>query len=401
MRKFILTVLCFLAGADLLLAQAFNNPTISTCDGVQFYCITGPMEEVCINIIVDPNDPNKDSIAYFEISWGDNSQNTIVPGSPNPAEQHHTYNLSSFFGSCKFQESYTIILQTYLTDSLADPTNSAFILTWRNPPVAYFAVSSNPCANEGVTFQGSVAPGGGGLVNCPAAGITYEVWDLGDGQIYLGDTLGYVFENGGTYNISYCVGNVCDTVCSTSTVTVSNPPDAVLTPITNNAINVLGNEYNICMDDSLEYLQLTGANSFSSNSFSWNVEGPAGGWRWYPDPAAPDTNIVAMQFSQPGAYKIYLRVSNNCIAADDASIIVHVIKPPAVQLQAQGDTCTAISYTPIPLDTAAVYTINGIAFDSFPVALPLSNDPYFLEAVMKNFCGEVHAYDTFALRPAG
>ena len=385
----------------MLIAQSFNNPTITTCDGVQFYCITGPLEEVCINIIVDPNDPNKDSIAYFEIIWGDNSPNTIVPGSPNPAAQSHTYDLSSFFGSCKFQESYTIILQSYLNDTLADPTNSAFILTWRNPPVAKFAVSSNPCVNEGVTFQGSVAPGAGGLVSCPSAGITYEVWDLGDGQLYTGDTLGYVFENGGVYNISYCVGNVCDTVCSSSTVTVSTPPDAVLTPATNNAINVFGNEYNICMDDSLEYLQLTGANSFSSNSFSWNVEGPAGGWRWYPDPAAPDTNIVAMQFSQPGTYKIYLRVSNNCIAADDAEVIVHVIKPPAVQLQAQVDTCTAISYTPIPLDTAAVYTINGIAFDSFPVALPLSNDFYFLEASMKNFCGEVHAYDTFALRPAG
>lgn len=401
MKKLIWIVLGYLGSSGILTAQSFNNPTITTCDGVQFYCITGPLEEVCINIIVDPNDPNKDSIDYFEIIWGDNSPNTIVPGSPNPASQHHEYNLSSFFGSCKFQESYTIILQTYLNDTLADPTNSAFILTWRNPPVAKFVMSSNPCVNEGVTFQGSVAPGVGGLVNCPTAGITYEVWDLGDGQLYTGDTLGYVFENGGIYNISYCVGNVCDTVCSTSTVTVSTPPDAVLTPATNNAINVIGNQYNICMDDSLEYLQLTGANSFSSNSFSWNVEGPSGGWRWYPDPAAPDTNIVAMQFSQPGTYKIYLRVTNTCIANDDAEIVVHVIKPPVVQLQAQRDTCTAISYTPIPLDTAAVYMINSVEFDSFPVVLPLSNDVYFLEAVMKNFCGEVHAYDTFALRPAG
>ncbi|MDO8366932.1 MAG: PKD domain-containing protein [Saprospiraceae bacterium] len=400
MKKLILSALCLVGGFGIISAQPFNNPTITTCNGVQFYCITGPLEEVCVNIIVDPNDPNKDSIVYFEITWGDNSPNTIVPGSPNPGDQTHTYNLSSFFGSCKFQESYTIILQTYLTDTLADPTNSAFILTFRNPPVAFFAMSSNPCANEGVTFQGSVVPGGGGLVNCPVAGISYEVWDLGDGQLYTGDTLGYVFENGGTYNISYCVGNVCDTVCSSSTITVSSPPDAVINPTTNNAINILGNEYNICMGDSLEYLQLTGANSFSSNSFSWNVEGPAGGWQWYPDPEAPDTNIVAMQFSQPGQYKIYLRVTNTCIADDDAQIIVNVIKPPSVQLQAQGDTCTAIAYTPIPLDTAAVYTINGIEYDSFPVFLPLSNNFYFLEAEMKNFCGEVHAYDTFALRTA-
>ena len=400
MKKLILTTICLLGVSGTLLSQAYNNPTIATCDGVQFYCITGPLEEICINIIVDPNDPNKNNISYFEITWGDNSPNTIVPGSPNPATQTHTYDLSSFYGSCKFQEPYTIILQTYLNDTLADPTNSAFILTFRNPPVAHYAVSSNPCANEGVTFQGSVVPGGNGLVNCPSAGITYETWDLGDGQYYTGNTLGYIFEYGGTYNLTYCVGNVCDTVCTSGTVTVSSPPDAVLTPATNNAINVFGNEYNICMDDSLEYLQLTGANSFSSSSFSWSVQGPSGGWAWYPDPETPDTNIVAMQFSQPGRYKIYLRVSNTCIADDDAEIIVNVIKPPAVQLQAQPDTCTVVSYTPIPLDTAAIYRINGIEYDSFPVLLAFSNDVYFLEAEMKNFCGEAFAYDTFALRPA-
>jgi gliding motility-associated-like protein len=400
MKNLVLTILCLLGGLGVVFSQSYNNPTITTCDGVQFYCITGPLEEICINIIVDANDPNKDSIAYFEINWGDNSPNTIIPGSSNPAEQTHVYNLASFFGTCEFQDSYTIILQSFLNDSLADPTNSAFILTLRNPPVAHFAVSGNPCANEGVTFQGSAVPGGGGLVSCPVAGINYEVWDLGDGQLYTGDTLGYVFENGGIYNVTYCVGNICDTVCSSSTVTVSTPPDAEIIPATNNAINVFGNEYNICMDDSLEYLQLAGANSFSSNSFSWNVEGPAGGWHWYPNPDVPDTNIVAMQFSQTGTYKIYLRVTNNCIADDDAEIIVNIIKPPSVQLQAQGDTCTAITYTPIPLDTAVVYTINGIEYDSFPVSLPLSNNIYYLEAVMENFCGEVHAYDTFALRPA-
>ena len=401
MKKLILVTLCVYWTTGLLFSQSYNNPTIATCDGVQFYCITGPLEEICVNIIVDPNDPNRDSIDHFEIDWGDNSTNTVVPGSPNPAQQTHIYNLSDFFGTCKYQKSYTIVMQTFLNDTLADPTNSAFILTFRNPPVARFAMSSNPCANEGVTFQGSVTPGGGGgLVDCPVAGVNYEVWDLGDGQYYTGSTLGYTFNNGGTYNINYCVGNVCDTVCSSGTFTVSSQPNAELIPATNNAINVFGNEYNICMDDSLEYLQLTGANSFASNSFSWSVDGPSDGWQWYPDPEAPDTNIIAMQFSRPGKYKIYLKVSNTCIADDRAEVVVNVIRVPSVSLQAQGDTCTAIKYTPIPLDTAVIYTINGIEYDSFPVILPLSNDTYFLEAVDSNFCGEVHAYDTFALRTA-
>ena len=400
MRKTILSLIGLLAVSARLFGQTYNNPTITTCDGVHFYCITGPLEEICVNIIVDPNDPSKDSIDHFEIDWGDNSPLTVVPGSLNPPSQLHVYNLSDFYGTCQYQKSFTIILQTYQADSLADPTNSAFILTFRNPPVANFFMSSNPCANEGVTLQGSLVGGGGGLSDCPVAGVNYEVWDLGDSLYYTGNTLGYVFTDGGTYNVTYCVGNVCDTVCSSGTFTISYPPDAELIPITNNAINVIGNEYNICMDDSLEYLQLTGANSFSSSSFSWNVEGPAGGWQWYPDPAAPDTNIVAMQFSQPGTYKIYLEVSNNCIANDRAEVIVNVIKLPAVSLQAQGDSCTAITYTPIKLDSNVTYTLNGIKLDTFPIFLPISNDIYFLEAVMKNFCGEVHAYDTFALRAA-
>jgi hypothetical protein len=295
MKKFLLATLGLYWTTGLLFSQSYNNPTIATCDGVQFYCITGPLEEICVNIIVDPNDPNRDSIHHFEIDWGDNSTNTVVPGSPNPPQQTHEYNLSNFFGTCNYQKSFTIVMQTFLNDTLADPTNSAFILTFRNPPVARFAMSSNPCANEGVTLQGSVAPGGGGgLVNCPAAGVNYEVWDLGDGQYYTGNTLGHTFTNGGTYNINYCVGTVCDTVCTSSTVTVSSQPNAELIPATNNAINVFGNEYNICMDDSLEYLQLTGANSFASNSFSWSVDGPSDGWQWYPDPEAPDTNIIAV-----------------------------------------------------------------------------------------------------------
>ena len=401
MKKTILLLLLLLSVSAGLSAQTYNNPTIATCDGVQFYCITGPLEEICVNIIVDPNDPNRDSIVRFDIDWGDNSPITVVQGSQNPPSQTHVYNLSDFFGTCKYQQSYTIIMQTYLNDTLADPTNSAFILTFRNPPVSSFVMSSNPCANESVTLQGSVSGGsGGGLTNCPVAGVNYEEWNLGGGQYYTGNTLGYVFSSGGTYQVTYCSGNVCDTVCSTGSFTVTNPPNAELIPATNNAINVTGNEYNICMDDSLEYLQLTGANSFSSSSFSWKVEGPAGGWQWYPDPEAPDTNIVAMQFSQPGTYRVYLEVSNNCIANDRAEVIVNVIRTPAIRLQAQGDSCTSITYTPIQLDTSVTYTLNGIEQDTFPLFLPLSNDTYFLEAVMKNFCGEVHAYDTFSLRTA-
>ncbi|MFN7830879.1 MAG: hypothetical protein ACK5Q2_02730, partial [Bacteroidota bacterium] len=73
MKKLILATLCVYWTTGLLFSQSYNNPTIATCDGVQFYCITGPLEEICVNIIVDPNDPNRDSIDHFEIDWGDNS----------------------------------------------------------------------------------------------------------------------------------------------------------------------------------------------------------------------------------------------------------------------------------------------------------------------------------------
>jgi hypothetical protein len=50
MKKLILTTICLLGVSGTLLSQAYNNPTIATCDGVQFYCITGPLEEICVNV---------------------------------------------------------------------------------------------------------------------------------------------------------------------------------------------------------------------------------------------------------------------------------------------------------------------------------------------------------------
>ena len=167
------TAILTLGGALLLAATAIaqtNNPTIAPCDGLQYLCVSAEdtqFVEVCVNIIVDPDNPNTDSIAFFQISWGDGSPNTILPGSANPAAQIHLYDLADFLASCDYETQTIIKLETYYTSSNGgvnfEPSNSAFILTFRQPPQANFGISANPCTGIPMTFQGSITgvPSGG------------------------------------------------------------------------------------------------------------------------------------------------------------------------------------------------------------------------------------------------
>ena len=120
--------------------QAQEPPTIQICSGQQEVCIDQPFFELCVTISVDPAFPQ--SIDRFEINWGDGTMVTVVPGSANPPNQFHTYDLSDFFGTCDYiNDDFVVRLDAFLDDGTS--TNNAFFPAFKNPPQAIIQNSTN------------------------------------------------------------------------------------------------------------------------------------------------------------------------------------------------------------------------------------------------------------------
>ena len=77
--------------------------------------------------------------------------------------------------------------------------------------------------------------------------------------------------------------------------------------------------------------------------------------------------------------------------------MVTVLSNPALALEAQVNSCSELSYTPVPFNSEAIYSINGIQISSFPIPLQPSNMPYIVEANLETTCGIQIRKDTFAI----
>ena len=365
-----------------------NNPTIAACNGQQYICATSPMVELCVDILVSPQYPHANDIAFFKIDWGDSTAITTVPGSTNPPSITHTYLVDSFFNTCIYEKKFTIILETHHNNPSTEPTNSAFILTIRNPPVPVFGVYPGiPCTGSTVRLSGA------GLGACSNMGINYRSWVIA-GDTLSGATVYHAYPSAGVQPVQYCVGNVCDTICVTSGITVLDPAVAGVA-VDSGGINIGNGNYTVCLEDSIAVLRLDGSISVNELNYSWQVEGPAGGWQWYQDSIAPDTSLIRIQFSDTGVYKITLRVDNTCDLPDIVKIRVDVLRQPPLALNPQKDTCQALLYTPSPYLDGVIYRINGVKPDSFPVLLTTASIPYQIEAFLPHICGDQLLLDTF------
>jgi hypothetical protein len=63
-----------------------------------------------------------------------------------------------------------------------------------------------------------------------------------------------------------------------------------------------------------------------------------------------------------------------------------VDKPVALSLDTPSIECLLWNYTPSPFEPEAVYTINGLVRDSFPVALEAPQSPFNVVATVHNAC---------------
>lgn len=385
--------LLLLVNPGSVLAQN-NNPTISACDGKQYLCVTADTMEACVKIVVDTSYNNLSLIDYFEIDWGDNSNPTIIPGSTNPPPQTHLYDLAEFADSCIYQGFYIIILRTHHTLPSIEPTNSAFILTLRNPPKANFQVDPYiACLGEPVTFTGT-----GEDILCSDKGLNYQSWLVQDSTFLLGNQVTYHWDSAGIQTLRYCAGNVCDTVCRTTLITALNATQA--DAVIDSGATQLGNlHYQVCFEEPWSIIRLDGSVSLYEDFYSWLGDGQQN-WFWYPNPNPADTSVARILFIEPGTYEIKLKVDNLCHQPDTVTLTVEVVEPPTLSLFPQRDTCLDLVYTPSPFIQQAIYRINGIQVDSFPVMLPVSPTPYYVEAELIHTCKYQLLKDTFLVQTA-
>ena len=371
-----------------------NNPTIAACDGKQYLCVTADTMEACVEIVVNPTYSNLAFIDHFEIDWGDSSALTVIPGSLNPPIQEHLYDLTEFSDSCIYQGFYVVILRTYHTIPTVETTNSAFLLTLRNPPKANFTVDPYvSCVGNPVLFTGA-----GEDVPCSDQALNYQSWLLQDGTFLLGNQVTYYWDTVGVQTLRYCAGNVCDTVCRSTLIAAVNATQA--DAVIDSGATQIGNlHYRVCFEEPWSIVRLDGSVSLYENFYTWLGNGQQN-WFWYPDPYPPDTSVARIIFIEPGVYEIKLKANNFCNQPDTITLTVEVIEPPVLSLAAQRDTCVDLSYTPFPYIPEAIYRINGVQTDSFPVTLPVSTTPYYVEAELVHTCKYQVLKDTFWVKTA-
>lgn len=394
MLKHFAAVCCLLFLSAAQSVAQNNNPTIAACDGNQYLCVTADTMEACVRIVIDPTYSNLAFIDRFEIEWGDNSAPTVIPGSTNPPPQTHFYDLTQFADSCIYQGFYIIILRTHHTIPSIEPTNSAFVLTLRNLPKANFLVDPYvACIGDPVMFLGS-----GPEIPCADKNLTYQSWLVQDSTFFLGNQATYYWDSAGVQTLRYCAGNVCDTICRTTYIAAFNATQADAV-IDSGAVLIDSLHYRVCFEEPWSIVRLDGSVSLYENFYEWLGDGQQD-WFWYPDPLPEDTSEARILFIEPGTYAIRLKADNLCNQPDTVTLTVEVVEPPAFSLSPQRDTCVEFAYTPSPYLSEAIYRINGILADTFPVVLPISPTPYTVEAELIHPCKYQLFRDTFLVEPA-
>ena len=112
MKQYLLIFLCLCACSFYSFAQQVTPPTVQACGTAQQFCLTDDVFPLCVKISVTQGLPSP--IDHFEITWGDGSAITTVPGSMNPLDQTHDYDFENFYNTCSFEIEYFIELETFL-----------------------------------------------------------------------------------------------------------------------------------------------------------------------------------------------------------------------------------------------------------------------------------------------
>ncbi|MEM1120749.1 MAG: PKD domain-containing protein, partial [Bacteroidota bacterium] len=367
-----------------LVAQAQEEPTISTCTGDQDQCLTGPIANICVNINLNGF---ARPIDRFEIIWGDDSEDMVIPANGTITNILHDFDLNEFFFSCDSENSdIGIRLNTYLVGE-DRPLNNGFFPTFLNPPRADFELTREIiCVGNETCLDLGPA--------CPRNNYEIVSIDYGDGT---SDTLTcHTYDRVGTYTVSLTLGNDCGEDTKTQTVTVIEEPVAKIFSAISGAANP-ANPHQICVGTEVK---LDGDTlSQNESNFEWRVL-ESGGFSWIRDdnrnqnrPTIPDLGII---FNREGTYTIVLEVDNACNQPDRDTLVCEVIDASAFTLNEQEDACMSLDYSPVPIEEGVIYTIDGAEVNVADFPVTLSVGQHRVEATNpSNICVAGSLVDTF------
>lgn len=342
-------------------------------------CINAAQFTLVIKIIVPSQAIFPYTINYFEINWGDGSPITTVAGSTSPPNQSHTYNFTPYYRTCVSIPEQTIRLTTY-SNNPSGTNNSGFFATFLSPPKADFSISANTiCKGGQITFTDR---------SCPTPILTNN-WDLGGGNTSTGTTVTQTYNTPGIFTVKETVTNRCGTDSKTKTIRVFDPP--ISNPqVLSGAITPLTDPIKVCLGSGgIVFLQ--GINSLNENTYQWSVISGPGGYNWL-----TSTTIAApsIKFTVAGNYNIQLTVFNDSCNQPDSKILkFEVIDAVQLTLNPQPDVCNSFSYTPSPYISGAVYKVDNVIVNSFPITLNVG--AHTTSVTLTNACGTQTLNDAF------
>lgn len=301
-------------------ASAQSPPTINVCDGDQTICLTGPTYNLCVQLTVQPGTP---AINHFEIDWGDNSGIMMVPGSQNPADQMHIYNLANFYNKCDPEEKFTVELSTYY-EGVAQPLYNSFPVRFYNKPIPNFTYDIPTCLNQDININNTTCEN--------AASATYN-WTFGDGTTATDKNPDKFYSTLSTYTAQLCASNECGVACISHPITVIDKP---------NIPGLSASPSSGCVPFNTK---LSSINATGITDYEWKVistPNNCSSCAVFIPPSGKDSVMPILRITEPGMYIVRLIGTNSC-GADTSTIEINAAAQPGFTIGTIDVGCNSLS----------------------------------------------------------
>lgn len=389
--KILFSVSLIFIGINPAFSQSSNTVFITVLDGTLIRCY--PDSVVRIRITPNP------TYTFTEIllDWGDGSPVvTIHPG--DSLERIHAYPIAQYLNDCTYGDGcsalyngFCFTLAVLANYSNGPQENNNSILTFRFAPRPAFATNpASICAGSSITFTNQT---------CPSNDNTMQyTWRFPDGSISNAVNPPFTFASAGTYPVILSARNYCDQDSTLQNIVVQ-PLAIAQAALDSGNVAPSSMTDTICLSRG-GLARFHAAQSQFENSYQWSVL-PASGWQAV---GQANRDTMRYRFTVAGNYRVILRVNNACNVPDFDTINLHVLAPLSLQLSPQQDTCPSLMYTPQPLRSDAVYSVNGVITPAgaFPIALtPSGSTPLtvIVSASVSNICENIERRDTFTVFP--
>jgi len=360
--------------------------SVSVLNGTEIRCYPDSL----VRIEISPNTSFQFATIYLD--WGDGSPVVeLNPGDPLILE--HEFPIAQFEDDCTYGEGcpgfasngfcFTIAIDA-VYGTATTPENISKRITFIFPPRPNLtADNAYICAGNEVMLRN---------LTCPENDEDMRYyWLLPDGTTSTEEEPVYTFPMAGVYPVTLTAVNTCDSISTTSNITVNELPIAVAV-LDSGSVAFQNDRYIVCLSDGGR-VRLNGDSSEFATTYFWTIS-PANGFIWQGTTTDDSTNV---QFNTPGIYTATLEVDNDCDQPDVTTLTIEVLPVLSLSLLAQPDECLSFDYSPSPLLAGVTYLLNGTNYTStdFPVTLTTNAAPYTVTASINSICDALIRHDTF------